>query len=530
MILEYAIQVILFQLAFLLVYDLLLKKETFFSYNRWYLIFTPTLALLLPLLKIRFLTQAVPPTTFRNFNGILLPEVVIGANPNEIVSTTMATETNSINWLLVAYIAGIGISLIILALKFRKLQKLTSESIIIRENNLSIYKVKNSNIACTFFDRLFIGEQISNEEKEQIMAHEMVHIKERHSLDLIFFEILKVILWFNPLIYLFQNRLATVHEFIADETAVKVSGKRTYYEQLLNSAFGTQNISFINQFFSHSLIKKRIIMLQKHKSSKLSKFKFLLIIPLMLAMLTYVACSENGSQKEEIDTSLSQYSYTLQNGEGMTPENQTIHEKYEEFLKNNPDYVSWATIDYDANNVNYSVHSINEQVPEGYNKMEVTFPDGTGSYVMYMNLKSPGTKPNQKIMENSQVDNSRWDSKNEVPFGVIDKAPAFKECDQWVDDPRRNCTSNKIADFVNKNFDTSLGKKLGLTGVNRVIVQFRIDETGNIVDIKARAPHAALEDEAKRVISELPKMIPGEQNGKPVSVMYSLPIAFKVAE
>ena len=63
-----------------------------------------------------------------------------------------------------------------------------------------------------------------------------------------------------------------------------------------------------------------------------------------------------------------------------------------------------------------------------------------------------------------------------------------------------------------------------------MIVQFRIDETGNIQDIKARAPHADLEKEAKRVIASIPTMIPGEQNGKPVSVMYSLPIAFKVSE
>ena len=125
-------------------------------------------------------------------------------------------------------------------------------------------------------------------------------------------------------------------------------------------------------------------------------------------------------------------------------------------------------------------------------------------------------------------DNSAYDNASEVPFAVIDKVPAFQECDQWVDDARKNCTSSEISKFVNKNFNTSLGKELGLEGINRVIVQFRIDENGQVQDIKSRAPHPRLEEEAKRVISELPSFIPGEQNGKPVSVMYSLPIAFKV--
>ena len=75
----------------------------------------------------------------------------------------------------------------------------------------------------------------------------------------------------------------------------------------------------------------------------------------------------------------------------------------------------------------------------------------------------------------------------------------------------------------------SLGKKLGLTGINRVIVQFRIDENGTIQDVRARAPHPELEKEAKRTINSLPQMEPGKQKGRDISVMYSLPIAFKVA-
>lgn len=83
---------------------------------------------------------------------------------------------------------------------------------------------------------------------------------------------------------------------------------------------------------------------------------------------------------------------------------------------------------------------------------------------------------------------------------------------------------------VQENFNIKLGKEVGLTGVNRVIVQFKIDNTGKIIDVKSRAPHPKLEEEAKRVINSLPQMTPGEQNGKAVGVMYSLPIVFQVNE
>ena len=88
----------------------------------------------------------------------------------------------------------------------------------------------------------------------------------------------------------------------------------------------------------------------------------------------------------------------------------------------------------------------------------------------------------------------------------------------------------KITQMVNREFNTNLGKELGLKGVNRIYVRFKIDANGDIVDIGARGPHPALEAEAKRVINMLPAMTPGKQRGKNVGVLYSLPIVFQVAE
>jgi len=93
----------------------------------------------------------------------------------------------------------------------------------------------------------------------------------------------------------------------------------------------------------------------------------------------------------------------------------------------------------------------------------------------------------------------------------------------------KDCLQDKISKHVNSKFNSDLASELGLTpGIKKIFVMFKIDKTGSITDIQARAPHKRLEAEAIRVVQSLPKMIPGKQRGRPVGVKYSLPIAFKV--
>jgi protein TonB len=88
--------------------------------------------------------------------------------------------------------------------------------------------------------------------------------------------------------------------------------------------------------------------------------------------------------------------------------------------------------------------------------------------------------------------------------------------------------SEKITQLIQKKFNTDIASKLGLAGIQKINVQFKIDKTGNITDIKTRAPFSQLEDEALRVVEKIPAMKPGLQRGQPVSVLYNLPIVFKV--
>ena len=119
----------------------------------------------------------------------------------------------------------------------------------------------------------------------------------------------------------------------------------------------------------------------------------------------------------------------------------------------------------------------------------------------------------------------------DLPFAVIEQVPVFPGCENLAsNEDMKKCMSAKIDEIVRKKFNADLGSQLGLTGVIRVIVQFKIDKNGNVTDVRSRAPHPALEDEALRVINSLPQMQPGQQGGQNVGVMYSLPIVFQVGE
>ena len=117
----------------------------------------------------------------------------------------------------------------------------------------------------------------------------------------------------------------------------------------------------------------------------------------------------------------------------------------------------------------------------------------------------------------------------DVPFVLLQEAPIFPGCKGKDRVKLKECFVKKIRRHVNRKFDAGLAEELGLsTGKKRISVLFKIDKTGVITDVMARAPHPRLKKEAERTIRSLPKMIPGKQHNKPVGVKYSIPITFIV--
>ena len=136
----------------------------------------------------------------------------------------------------------------------------------------------------------------------------------------------------------------------------------------------------------------------------------------------------------------------------------------------------------------------------------------------------------EEEMEIEDLDIEEVEEDIEVPFSVIENVPIFPGCDKGNNAERRKCMSQKITKFVQRKFNTDLAGDLGLSGRQRISVIFKIDKNGDVVGVRARAPHPRLVKEATRVVNLLPKMKPGKQRGKAVIVPYSLPIIFQVQD
>jgi hypothetical protein len=282
---NYIIQIVFFQVIFLAVYDLFLRKETFFKWNRVYLLMTPILSFIIPLLKFESFKSGVSEEYI-----VLLPEVVF--NPQIVIEQTFNTQEVS-NYSFPIFYVGFAIFSIVFLIKLFKIIQLLNRSKILKRTNYKLIIVDGKNSAFSFFNYIFVGKSQFENKELQIIKHELVHSKQYHTLDLLFFELLKIITWFNPLIYIYQNRITLLHEYISDAEVVKETDKNSYFNKLLKETFEIENISFVNQFYKQSLIKKRIMMIAKEKSQSVKQFKYLLLIPVLASMLFYVSCTDN---------------------------------------------------------------------------------------------------------------------------------------------------------------------------------------------------------------------------------------------
>ncbi|WP_179343446.1 M56 family metallopeptidase [Winogradskyella ursingii] len=317
------LQIMAFQALFLMVYDLFLKRETFFNYNRIYLLITSVLSLVLPFIKLPKLQKIAPSEMV-----IHLPEVFIGTKIPTADEVFVAKQVGIILeqpetplWQTI-FIIGLAVATFIFVCKIAKLFWLKSKNPKRWHGNVLIVNLIKSSAAFSFFNTIFLGERISETERPSIYKHELVHIKEYHTVDLLFFEILKVAMWFNPLIYIYQSRIKELHEYIADSKAVKQNGKLDYYQSLLSQVFDVNNVSFTNTFFKKSLIKKRIAMLQKSKSKQLNLIKYALLIPMVFGMLIYTSAEVRAQEKAET---------RVENNQELTDEE--LQQKYYEEIK-----------------------------------------------------------------------------------------------------------------------------------------------------------------------------------------------------
>jgi len=280
--LRYLLEANLYLGVFYLCYCLFLNRETYYMLNRVYLLFSCIVSFIIPVIQVGILKPAEP---------VIKNTVVIGTDNTHQITNQHVQIVNAVvrhftfqDYILFGYLLGAIILLLLLTFKLYRLLKLTQAKSIIVENQCKLIYVNGSNTAFSFFNYLFIGTKAHG--TDTIIRHELVHIRQKHSVDIILLELFKIINWFNPFIYLLQNSLKTVHEYIADEkTALYETGALSYSTFLLNNAYGISGLSITHSFFNYNLLKKRIIMLNQKRSGSLARLKYLVALPVCATLL-----------------------------------------------------------------------------------------------------------------------------------------------------------------------------------------------------------------------------------------------------
>lgn len=263
-------------------YWLLLRRLTFYNHNRWYLMVYPLLCFLVPFIDI---SPALDTVSTGNYKIVTL----VPALPSFTGSTAYTPPTFPVltgwQWLYLLVLAGMCLLGVRLVLQFASFLRIRRKSTLVTSGSIRFYQVDADIIPFSFGNAIYLNQQL-HEEKElkQIIKHEFVHIRQKHSLDMIFGELLCLLNWFNPFAWLIRKAIRQNLEFIADKKVLDSGTDRKQYQYLLLKVIGNQRFS-ISTPFNFSSLKKRIVMMNKLQTSKVHLLKMLFMLPLAALVL-----------------------------------------------------------------------------------------------------------------------------------------------------------------------------------------------------------------------------------------------------
>jgi hypothetical protein len=286
-------------------YHVALRRETFFQWSRAYLLVTPLLAMVLPALNIRLDRNAeirsanvseMPSERTEPTSAILPLVEQVQSSPvalhrydwsQPVAAGWSVSLADALWWL---YGAGAIGLLVLLAVRFGRLFWMLHRCRRERQGTVTFATSEVEEVPlASFFGFIFWNKNAQLSESQQfLLEHELVHVRQRHSLDVLLMELMVVLQWFNPLMHTFRRSLCAVHEYIADDYVVRHTRQRRAYATLLvqQAAAGTRAPSgsgLVNTF--HLLIKQRLIMLAKRPSRPLRRAKFALALPLAAGLM-----------------------------------------------------------------------------------------------------------------------------------------------------------------------------------------------------------------------------------------------------
>ncbi|MEN0055736.1 MAG: TonB family protein [Mucilaginibacter sp.] len=534
---QYLLLVNIYLVLFYAFYVLLLRKETFFQLNRIYLVTAALLSFFIPLIQANwvrdlFITQQVKYTIYSNtvmiysFKPAVADYISIGQ--------------------VIAVLYGTGI----LFLSARFIWQLIVLKRVINQPQVTA--------AYSFFGKIKLNE--ADAENPIIEAHEQVHAQQWHSADVLLIELVMIINWFNPVVYLYRNSVKHIHEYIADREAIQAgTNKAEYALLLLSQTFEAPTHRLVNPFYNHSLLKQRIIMLQKNKSQRISLIKYGLSAPLFILMLILSSATINNSKPVSVikiranqlftapaQTSLLESKVTneqivkkadtvinkttVYTSVDKVPEFPGGLEAFGKFLGSNIRYPKIArdqgvqgrvivtfVVEMDGSLSGYEiVRGVSKDLDEEALRVLKTSPSWT-----------PGIKDNEKVRTQYTVpisftlakeDDSSPTTKSDQVFTAVEQVPEFQ-----------GGISGLEHFLITTIKYPKEEREKGIQG--RVIAMFVVEPDGSLSNIKIlRGVSKGLDDESLRVLALSPKWKPGYQNNKAVRVQYSIPISFTLSD
>ena len=468
----------------LVVYYLFLEKEKIHVFNRFYLLFSLVFSIVLPFLTIEVIQEIAQPTV----------------NPGNIQilqgSAVLLEETN---YLAIGLWSSYAVVTLVLAIRF--LSNINTISTKMKSNTAIDYKnaklvlVPEKTLPHTFLNTIFINEtEYNNREIEaELYTHELTHVTQKHTLDILFIELLKTVFWFNPIFIFYKKAIQLNHEFLADEKVVISYNNVPFYQSLLLSKANENRPFYLASNLNYLITKKRLLMMTKTTSKTEALLKKALLMPI-IATLLFLLCTKVVAQETNVKKEI-------------TPK------KSENLFKTYYDKTTFKIKDEKGKIA--SEKKYNELTP--IEKRAIPS-------ILFKQKELPTNEELLGILSKGApevIEIDAYDSKNQFVQKGENEVYNTAGITEKPDFPGGIMEFYK---FVGNNFKTP--EQPNLKG--KVYITFIIEKDGSLSDIRnIRDIGYGTGDEAIRVLKVCPNWIPGKLNGVPVRVMYSLPITIQ---
>lgn len=533
--------------VFYMFYRLLLSKETFHRFNRIVLLGTAALSFVLPLCVITFKEVVVVPAmtaSSETFTGevagtsAMVPEV---SEPIWPVILCSLFALGALAVLVHVVFSIIGIRRMIRSGSRQALE--SGETLIITETDTAPF---------SWMKYIVISREDYESGYSQILTHEKAHIALRHSWDILFVDMITALQWFNPAIWMLKADLRALHEFEADDAVLRSGANIKEYQYLLiRKAVSKSGYSVANSF-NHSTLKARITMMLNKKSSRMSAWKALYVIPLVGISLAATAetkvdyqyedqTSDNTELVEKYstpvdkDTKKSFKEKNLKNGRiTVDEENDVVTMIYYGLDgKERQSQITGLPLGMESYFINGSLATKGaadialEKDPDAVllstslkngNKVRAIISADYGKFVT--GTKDCSKPINTLVIKEGDEQPQKNEGKKAIPFQQVAQKPGFNGGD-----------ANEFSKYVAQNVvypESCRQSKIE----GRVTLAFTVTETGKVADIKIlKSVNDDLDREAVRVIAQSPLWTPGrDENGKVVPVKYTFPVIFKLPD